>query len=328
MKQRLSIVILGMLLMGSFSLSAQLFIGPGVQLGMTYAKNFVIEDTSQYYISNSPGLFAAAGVDLAYQFDEKVRLQLGVQGQLRAFNLREPEHGEGVSFTSIKKNAFLVSLPLSINYRIPMGDGGNRFFNIIAGHSFDFSFADSTVIKSPMTPIDSGGAFIHHVYEIPKQNFPLTSVLLGIGMDMKTAKGNLLNVSLVWGISTRTLFKGSVQEWRVLHQNYDPATALADPEEFPDNYFEWALRGSNVSVRAAYYFDLKKDEEKKKKEEADEDDEEKADKPAKSKPAKADKDEEEDEEKPAKAPKAGKEPKPSKEKAPKKKKSDDEEDEE
>jgi hypothetical protein len=327
MKQRLSIVILGMLLMGSFGLSAQLFIGPGVQLGMTYAKNFVIEDTSQYYIANSPGLFAAAGVDLAYQFDEKVRLQLGVQGQLRSFNVKAPSDVEGLSFTNIKKNAVLVSLPLSINYRIPMGDGGNRFFNVIAGHSFDFSFPDSTVTKNPMTAIDSGGAFIHHVYEIPKQKFPLTSVLLGIGMDMKTAKGNLLNVSLVWGISTRTLFKGSVQEWKVLHQNYDPATALADPEEFPDSYFEWALRGSNVSVRAAYYFDLKKDEEKKKKEEADEDDEEKADKPAKSKPAKADKDEEEDEEKPAKTPKASKEPKPSKEKAPKKKKNDEEDEE-
>lgn len=299
MKQRLWIVILGLLLMGSLSLPAQLFIGPAVQLGMTYSKNFVIEDTSRYYIQNAPSLFAAGGFDLAYQFDEKVRVQLGVQGQLRSFNLTAPEDAEGLSFTNIKKNAVLISLPLSINYRIPMGDGGNRFFNVMAGHSFDFSFADSTVTKTPMSPIDSGGAFTHHVYEIPKQKFPLTSVLLGVGMDMKTAKGNLLNVSLVWGISTRTLFKGSVQEWSVLHQNYDPATATADPEEFPDNYFEWALRGSNVSVRASYYFDLKKDEEKEKKEK-DEDDEE--------------------ETKPAKV----KEAKPEKEKAPKKKKNDEE----
>jgi hypothetical protein len=66
-----------------------------------------------------------------------------------------------LSFTSIKKNAVLVSLPLSINYRIPMGDGGNRFFNMIAGHSFDFSFPDSTVTKNPMTPlIQAGLSFI------------------------------------------------------------------------------------------------------------------------------------------------------------------------
>jgi hypothetical protein len=210
----------------------------------------------------------------------------------------------------------VISVPLSINYRVPLGDAGNKYFNIMAGHALDFSFADSTVTKSPGTPIDSGGSFIHHLYQIPKQNFPVTSVLLGIGADMVSAKGNLFNISLVWGISTRTLFKGSVQEWEVLHQDYDASTATADPEEFPDHYYEWALRGSNLSVRAAYYFDLKgddKEEKEKKKKEKDEEEEEEAKK--------------EKESKPAKLPKPDKEPKPEKEKKPKKNNDEEEEEE-
>jgi hypothetical protein len=322
MKLRLSTVVLGLLLLVAHGLPAQLMIGPGLQLGMTYSKNFVIEDTSQYYIGNSPSLFAALGGDFAYQFDDKVRLQFGVQGQMRAFNLKAPDDVTGLTFTNIKKNALVISVPLSINYRIPMGDGGNRFFNIMAGHSLDFTFQDSTVIRTPASAIDSGGAFQHHFYQIPSQKFPITSVLLGVGVDMVSAKGNLLNVSLVWGISTRTLWKGSVQEWEVLHQNYDPASTDVDPEEFPDHYYEWALRGSNLSVRAAYYFDIsKKDGEEKKKKDKDEeeDDEDKPSKPKKEpKPGK--------EPKPEKEAKPGKEPKPAKEKKPKKDKDDEEED--
>lgn len=326
MKLRHSLAALGLALLAGSGLQAQLFIGPGLQVGMTHSKNFVIEDTSRYYIANSPGLFAAGGFDLAYQFDDKIRVQLGAQGQLRSFNLKAPDGVEGLSFTNIKKNAVVVSVPLSINYRIPFSKGSNNYFNIMAGHALDFSFHDSTVTKSPMTPIDSGGAFIHHFYEIPRQKFPITSVMLGVGAEMKTAKGNLFNVSLVWSLSTRTLFRGSVQEWEVLHQNYDPNTATADPEEFPDHYYEWALKGSNLSLRAAYYFNLTGNKEGKKKDkDEDEDDEkdEKSTKPEKeesSKPSKAKRDKDlEEGDKPAKEkaekPEKEKAEKPAKEKA-------------
>lgn len=322
MKLRHSLAALCLALLAGSGLQAQLFIGPGLQVGMTYGKNSVIEDSSRYYIANSPGIFAAGGLDLAYQFDDKIRVQLGVQGQLRSFNVKAPDDVEGLSFTNIKKNAVVVSVPLSINYRIPFSKGSSNYFNIMAGHSLDFSFHDSTVMKSPMTPIDSGGAFIHHFYEIPRQKFPITSVLLGVGADMKTAKGNLFNVSLVWSLSTRNLFRGSVQEWEVLHQNYDPSTATADPEEFPDHYYEWALKGSNLSVRAAYYFNLTGNKEGKEKKDKDEEEEdEKSTKPEKeesSKPSKAKRDKDEvEEDKPVKEAKPAKEKaeKPAKEKA-------------
>jgi hypothetical protein len=79
-------------------------------------------------------------------------------------------------------------------------------------------------------------------------------VLLGAGLDLKTSSG-LLNVSLMWGISTRNLFSGNIREWEVLNQDFD-ATNTADPEEFPEHYYDWALRGSNVSLRVSYYFQL------------------------------------------------------------------------
>jgi hypothetical protein len=72
----------------------------------------------------------------------------------------------------------------------------------------------------------------------------------------------LFNISLVWGISTRQIFAGSVREWNTLHQDYAPSTTIKDPEEFPDHYYEWALRGSTLSLRASYYFKFKTKEEK------------------------------------------------------------------
>lgn len=316
MKLRLMLATLGLAVLAASGLQAQLFVGPNLQVGMTHSKNFVIEDTSRYYIANGPGIFAAGGVDFAYQFDDKIRVQLGGQGQLRTFNVKAPDGVTGLSFTNIKKNAVVVSVPLSINYRIPLSKGGNKYFNIMAGHSLDFSFHDSVVTKSPMTSIDSGGAFLHHFYETPRQKFPITSVLLGVGADMKSAKGNVFNVSLVWSLSTRTLWRGSVQEWEVLHQNYDPSTATADPEEFPDHYYEWALRGSHLSLRASYLFELtgnKEGKEKKDKDDEDEDDKEtkpsSSDESKSSKPSKAKRDKDADEEE------GGKPAQPAKEKA-------------
>ena len=111
MKKGLLIVVLGLLGIGFSSLSAQLLIGPAIQAGMTYSKNTIIEDTSRYHIGNSPSLFGAAGFDFAYQFDKNVRVQAGIQGQYRSFNLTAPEGIEGLSFTNIKQSAIVISVP-------------------------------------------------------------------------------------------------------------------------------------------------------------------------------------------------------------------------
>ena len=99
---------------------------------------------------------------------------------------------------------------------------------------------------------------------------------------MKTNNG-LLNVSLMWGISTRALFTGNAREWEVLNQSFDPKLET-DPEEFPEHYYDWALRGSNLSLRVSYYFQLTgkpKDESGDKSEKAEKPEKEKAEKPAK-----------------------------------------------
>ncbi len=253
MKQGRFTVILALLMLGFGQLSAQLYIGPALQGGMTYSKNFIIDDTSKHYISNSPSVFAAGGLDLAYQFDDNIRLQIGGQAQYRAFNLVAPDGVTGLTFTNIKKSTVVIAVPVTINYRVPLKEGGNKYLNFVAGHSLDFTFADSTRINNPTMMVDSGNGFARHDYQITK-GFPISSVLLGAGLDMKTNNG-LLNVSLMWGISTRALFTGNAREWETLNQSFD-ATLDTDPEEFPEHYYDWSLRGSNLSLRVSYYFQL------------------------------------------------------------------------
>jgi hypothetical protein len=142
--------------------------------------------------------------------------------------------------------------------------------------------------------IDSGGSFARHELQFLKKGSAVSTVLLGVGADLVSNNGNILNISLVWGISTRQIFRGSVREWKTLHQDYNPAINPKDPEEFPDHYYEWALRGSNLSLRASYYFQLT-GKSKEAKEEAPKDDDngkvEKTEKPAKEKTPKAPKEE-------------------------------------
>jgi hypothetical protein len=305
-------VVLGLFLLTFSHLSAQLYIGPAVQVGMTYSKNKIVKDTSQYYIGNAPGIFAAGGFDLAYQFDKNIRVQVGPQAQYRTFNVTAPEDVTGLTFTNIKENTIVIGIPVTVNYRIPLGSGGNRFFNMVAGHSLDFVFKDSVRNNFPAAAVDSGNGFARQDWTINSGGFPVSTVLLGAGADMVSAKGNLFNVSLVWGISTRQIFTGSVREWKTLHQDYNPLTTVKDPEEFPDHFYEWALRGSNLSLRASYYFQLTgKDKEAKKEKD---DDSGKVEKPAKEDKVKEEKVKEE-------KVKEEKAPKPAKaEKAPKEKK--------
>lgn len=290
MKKGILAAVTVLLLLAATSASAQFYLGPALQVGMTYSKNLVIEDTSIYHISNSPSLFGAVGFDAAYQFDKNIRVQLGVQGQYRSFNLVAPDTVQGLTFTNIKQNTMLVSLPMTINYRIPLGKSENKFFNVMAGHGFDFMLKDdSTVQNSQQEPVDSGGSFARHEYQFLKGGFPVSSVLLGVGADLVSARGNILNISLVWGISTRQIFRGSIREWSILHQDYNPTTTSTDPEEFPDHYYEWGLRGSNLSLRASYYFSLGKKGDKEEKGKSDNGDVEKAEKPAKEKAEKPEK---------------------------------------
>lgn len=246
------------------SVQAQLYVGPALNAGLTYGKNFITPDTSQYYIGNSPSMYFAGGLDLAYQFDENIRVQLGAGYSYKQFVLQAPDGREGLSFEQIKRKATAISIPMTINYRFPIGDGGKAYFNVMAGHSLDFTHEDSTKLVSSITPVDSGGIYFQHLYNNNKLTVP--TVLLGIGSDIQFDNGNILNISAVWGIGTGKIFDGSIQEWNVLNQDFDPNDANRPlPEEFPEHFFEWAMRGSTISVRASYLFDMsslfgKKDE--------------------------------------------------------------------
>ena len=254
-------LILGLLLAGiTGSLNAQLLIGPSIAGGMSYGKNFIVDDTSQYYIGNTANLYASGGLDILYQFDDNIRAHIGGAFTYRKYNLVAPDGREGLSFTNIVRNATAISIPMTLHYRIPMGEDGKKYFNIIAGHSLDLTMDDSTVVKTPNVAIDSGGSYVRHELQNLKATIP--TVLLGAGMDFQSESGNILNVSLIWGIGTGTIFRGNIQEWEVLNQDFDPTGDQELPEEFPEHYFDWAMRGSHLSLRLSYWFNLskKKDE--------------------------------------------------------------------
>lgn len=237
------------------SLNAQLLLGPSVSVGMTYSKNFIIDDTSQYYINNGMSWYAGGGLDILYQFDDNIRAQIGGAVSMRNFTLQAPDGREGLSFTDIKKSVLTISIPMTVHYRIPMGEEGSTYFNIIAGHSLDITMEDSTVVGTPSVLVDSGMGYTRHEYHKMKRIIP--TLLLGAGMDFESESGNVLNVSLVWGIGTGKIFQGNIQEWEVLNQDYDPNNAEQTlPEEFPEHYFDWALRGSTLSLRVSYWFNL------------------------------------------------------------------------
>jgi hypothetical protein len=259
--KKMRFALLGLLfVLAGTALPAQFLIGPSIAGGMTYSKNFLTPDTSQYYISNAPSIYANGGLDLLYQFDDNIRVQVGIGYTYKRFNLQAPEDRTGLSFTNITRNATAISIPMTLHYRIPIKED-RSYLNFIVGHSLDMTREDSTLIKSSITPVDSGSTWTRHEYNNLKRMVP--TVLLGVGGDLKFANGNILNLSAVWGIGTGRIFDGSIQEWNVLNQDYDPADPNRPvPEEFPEHFFEWALRGSSVSIRASYWFDLSKKEEK------------------------------------------------------------------
>lgn len=253
--KNLRFALIGLLLgFATFTAQAQLLIGPSIAGGMTYSKNIITPDTSQYYISNSPSIYATGGLDVLYQFDDNIRVQVGVGYSYKQFNLQAPDGREGLSFTNITRKATAISIPMTLHYRIPLTPD-KTYINFIVGHSLDLTHEDSTIIKTPTTPIDSGGTYTYHEYYNNKKTIP--TILLGIGTDLQFASGNILNISAVWGIGTGRIFDGKIQEWNVLNQDYNPNDPERPmPEEFPEHFFEWGLRGSTLSLRASYWFDL------------------------------------------------------------------------
>ena len=259
-----------LLLCASHNVHAQLFVGPSLQTGLTYGKNFLTPDTSQYYIANSPSLYFSGGLDMAYQFDDNIRVQMGVGYSYKQFVLQAPEGREGLSFDQIKRKATSISLPMTLHYRIPLGQDQKFYLNFMAGHSLEFTREDSTILVSSIEPVDSGSNFFQHRYNNNKLTIP--TVLLGVGSDIKFANGNILNIMAVWGIGTGKVFDGTIQEWNVLDQDLDPNDPNRPlPEEFPEHFFEWGLRGSTLSIRASYWFDMSKLLSGKKSEPAPED---------------------------------------------------------
>ncbi len=252
MKRRFTTLLTTLFLLAAGTSSAQLFIGPGISGGMTYGSNFIVSDTSQYHLPSAPGLAVSGGVDILYGFNENIRAHIGIAYRYKQLNLTAPDGREGLSFTEINRTATAVSIPMTVHYRIPLGEG-STYFNVIAGHSLDFTNEDSTVVKTPSMLVDSGGSWTRHEYQNLQRILP--TILLGAGLDFETGNGSIINATLMWGLGTGRIFRGNISEWEVLNQPFDPAEQET-PEEFPEHYFDYALRGSTLSLRLSYWFNL------------------------------------------------------------------------
>lgn len=259
MKGRFFTILVAFFLLGIAPAQAQLLVGPSLSGGLTYGKNFIISDTSQYFIPNNAGIFYSAGLDILYGFDDNIRLQVGVQYRNKTFGLEGGTEGTENRF-SLERNVTSISIPMAVHYRIPLGQGGKTYFNVMAGHSLDIYSGDSTVEKSSTMLVDSAGSWSRMEFQSPKQIIP--TVLLGIGADYQMNNGNILNASLVWGIGTGRIFRGNISQWDFLNQSFDPS-AQEVPEEFPENYYDFAMRGSYLSLRISYWFNFSKLFEKK-----------------------------------------------------------------
>ncbi len=233
---------------------AQLLVGPTLKGGITYGANSVVDDTSQYYLQNSPGLYVGGGLDILYQFNDNVRLQVGVQYTQKNFSVAPPSPVEGLSFEEIPRKTTVISVPLAIHYRIPLTED-KTYLNFIAGHSFDFTSEDSILNRTPLGPIDSGGSYIRQELINVKRILP--TIILGAGLDFQMGNGSVLNTSLIWGLSTGEIVKGELAEWEVLNGPFNPLEQEF-PEEFPEHYYEFSLRGSYVALKMSYWFNLDK----------------------------------------------------------------------
>lgn len=250
MKGRFFTILTAFFLLGIAPAQAQLYIGPSLSGGLTYGSNFIISDTSQYHIAPSGGLYFSGGLDILYAFDENIRLQIGGQFRSKSYKL---EGGTDGNPFSMERNVTSISIPMAFHYRIPFGSSGKTYLNFMAGHSLDIYSGDSTVLKTADMLVDSAGSFGR--YEFVTNNQIIPTVLLGVGADYEMGNGSILNLSLVWGIGTGRILQGNLSQWDVLNQAFDP-NELDVPEEFPETYHDYAMRGNYLSLRIGYWFNL------------------------------------------------------------------------
>ena len=263
MKTRFSTLLTALLMIMGGTVQAQLLVGPTAKIGITYGKNFIYEDTSQYYLENSPSLYFAGGLDVLYQFNERIRLQTGVQYSQLNYSLADPSSSaEGLSFGRIERASTSLSVPIALHYRVPIREGGKVYLNFIAGHSLEFTSEDSVVTKTPSGLVAAGEGWTRHEFQDFKTiNFDTAdfrfgpSVLLGVGADIEMGNGSVLNASLLWGLGTATRFRGNIGEWEALDADFDPADQEF-PAEFPEHYYDFAFRGSTLSLKLSYWFNL------------------------------------------------------------------------
>lgn len=241
-----------------FSAKAQegLHIGPTIGGGLVVSRNFIIEESSPFYIENKAGLFGTAGLDILYGFDKNITFHLGGAFTYREFVLSPPGDAPGLSFTELSRTALSISVPMTVQYRIPLGSSEKTFAKFIVGHSLDITLADSTVDWTPESmSADSGATVIRHEFQVLKRYLP--TVLLGVGLDFEADNGNVLNLTLMAGLGTGKLFRGDIREWNPINEDFDHEE-VDEPQEFPDYYYDFAMRGGYFAFRLSYWFDISK----------------------------------------------------------------------
>jgi hypothetical protein len=252
------VVLASALLCLSSAAMAQKGINVGLHLagGQVFSKNIAIPKDSPYYVKNSAGLMYGGGLDLAFGIDDFTSIQSGVSYVSRQFNLT-PTDSLGNTYPELSTTKGLISIPLMVRQRFPLGKSNRLFANVMMGQSLDIVKFDSTTTFTTGA-LTAGSAYSRREVVYPKKMIP--TVLLGAGIDFASAKGSALNVSLVWGISPYRLLQGDIKEFDALVNNYDASTdpeGDADPAQFPSYYYDYAMRGSYLSLRLQYWLNFK-----------------------------------------------------------------------
>lgn len=226
--------------------------GPSVSVGQVLSRNMILKDTSVYYVNNAAGLFGSGGVDVLLGIDDHITFRVGAQYNMKEFKLQPTDRETGEAYEELKSRAMYLSIPMSVHYRIPLKEGGSTFLNFQAGHTLDMIKYDSTVTATGNgAVVDSGMAYSRRYVRYDKRNMP--TVTLGMGLSFTNARNSALDISLVWGIGTGKMIRGDIKEWRSLNKNFDPA-AEPEPNQFPTSFFDYAMRGSYLSLRISYWF--------------------------------------------------------------------------
>lgn len=230
-----------------------LMIGPALGVGVNYSKNFFGEKESPYYIQNKMGLFGSGGLDVQYGINEQTVIHVGVQYGYKQYTLDPPGEPEGLSFDQLKTSSGTISIPIALHQRLPLNESRKTFVNLMFGLSLDMIMGDSTTTMTPTAFADSGSFVgIHTIHHLDDKT--VTTPFLGVGLDFPMGKGTL-NVTALWNPGTTVVLEGDVREWNSIVRPFDPFQQDA-PQEFPDHYFDFKMRGSTIGIRLAYWFNL------------------------------------------------------------------------